>query len=557
MPSDERLALDQLPEAQPEERGAVLRGEWGVWLLPLAALFIALWVGYRAWIDAGVTVTVLFPSASGIEAGKTRVRYKEVEVGRVTAVELDPQLDQVEVTLAIHRDVAAHLKEDARFWVVRPRVTARAVTGLETLLSGTYITFDPGCNGKRLARYSGLKDPPFLAAEGGGKHFVLTSERAAPLEVGTPLYFRGLPVGEVVGAALDEVGTLRISIFVRTPYDRYVRVSSRFWVQRAVRVEVGGRGIVAEVSSGLALLQGGIAFDWLPPWGDGEVAEEGQLFPLYADERVAAHPPSPFRLVFRMRLPEGVSGLYAQTPVFFSGFEVGQVLGVMPRFDEKAERVVPEVWFEIWPDRLDLPHDEEKVKAIFAEWVQSGLRAQPKPMSLLTGQKMIDLVFAPKAAPATLAWEEGYPTFPALPAAFDEVARTVTQLATDLRDAPWKDLVSELRDAAHGLRVLLDAQDPKSAAQRLRSVLDRTDRLLAEFHQAPTEIVATLAQLRASLAALEGLVNGLATDWGESGVAREQLHAVLRSTQSAARSVELLADELSRHPESLLRGRPR
>lgn len=547
--------LTQLPEAQPATPSGAGFARWAIWLLPITALVIAFWVGYQAWRDAGVTVSVRFPTAAGIEAGKTRVRYKEVEVGRVTVVTLDPALDQVVVTLSINRDVARHLRADARFWVVKPRVTARAVTGLETLLSGAYITFDPGKNGARQSHYQGLNEPPLVSAEGGGKRFVLTSRTAAPLEVGTPLYFRGLTVGEVVGAALDPEGTLRVSVFVRAPYDEQVRVGSRFWVQQAARVEIGGRGIVAEVASGLALLHGGIAFDWRPPWGDAAQAAEGHSFPLYANAQEAENPAPEFRLIFRLRLPEGVSGLYPRTPVFFSGFEVGQVLGVLPRFDERTERVSPEVWIEVWPERLDLPKDEARVKAIFAAWVKEGLRAQPKPMSLLTGQKMIDLVFVPRAAPAELVWEGGYPTFPALPAAFDEVARTVTQLATDLRDAPWKELITELRDAAHGLRALLDAQDPHSAARQLRSVLQRTDRLLAELDRAPKAVMATLAQVRETLATLEKLTASLAEDWGDQGVPRAQLQAVLQSTQRAARAVELLAEELARHPESLIRGK--
>ena len=49
-----------------------------VWVIPLVAVIIAAGLVYKALNEKGPAITITFKSAKGLEAGKTKIKYKNV-----------------------------------------------------------------------------------------------------------------------------------------------------------------------------------------------------------------------------------------------------------------------------------------------------------------------------------------------------------------------------------------------------------------------------------------------------------------------------------------------
>jgi paraquat-inducible protein B len=225
------LEPDELPEVEVRKR----RGISLIWLIPLVAGAIAIWLGYTTLQEQGPTITVAFDDAEGLEAGKTRIMYRNVEVGLVDQVVLSEDLSHIVVTASLDKSMATHMKEGTQFWIVRPRVGLGGISGLGTLLSGAYVEFDPG-DGPPTHESIGLAEPPPITSRVPGTQFVLRTDQLGSIGRGAPVHYRSIPVGQVLGYELaDDKQGLTIKIFVDAPNDQLVGPSSRVWTRAASR----------------------------------------------------------------------------------------------------------------------------------------------------------------------------------------------------------------------------------------------------------------------------------------------------------------------------------
>src|SRR5574342_667096 len=208
-----------------------------IWIVPLFAAVVAIGIAIQRIMSEGPTITIIFKSAEGIEAGKTFVKYKDVNIGQVTAVRLSEDFGKVEVTAKIAKSAAGLMVEDAKFWVVEPRVTLSGVSGLGTLVSGNYIGFEAGKSDKPQRQFTGLEVPPIITGGQPGRQFVLKAENLGSLGIGAPVYYRRLQAGQVIAYNLERDGSaVDITVFVDAPYDRYVTPATRFWNASGVDV---------------------------------------------------------------------------------------------------------------------------------------------------------------------------------------------------------------------------------------------------------------------------------------------------------------------------------
>jgi len=254
-----------------------------VWLIPLVALAIGGWLAYKTFSEQGPTVEIRFKTAAGLEAGKTKVKFKDVDIGQVTTIDVNPDLQTVTVTAQLKYGSSDYLTENTRFWVERPRVTASRVSGLETLLSGAYIAMDPVTEGSFVRSFEGLDEPPLFTTSEPGKRFVLRSASLGSLNIGSPVYYRQIQVGQVVGYQLDEDGqAVSIELFVSAPHDVLVFSDTRFWNASGVDFSLSASGIRVDTQSFLSVLIGGVSFD-TPDTIEGgrRPAEPDEVFPLY------------------------------------------------------------------------------------------------------------------------------------------------------------------------------------------------------------------------------------------------------------------------------------
>src|SRR5574342_123813 len=192
-----------------------------IWIVPIFAAVVAIGIAIQRVMSEGPTITIVFKAAEGVEAGKTFVKYKDVNIGQVTAVKLSLDHSKVEVTAKIDKSAGDLMVADAKFWVVEPRVTLSGVSGLGTLLSGNFIGFEVGKSSKSQRRFTGLDTPPTITSSQPGRRFMLKAKDLGSLGIGSPIYYRRLQVGQVIAYDLARDGkAVQIKVFVNAPYDR-------------------------------------------------------------------------------------------------------------------------------------------------------------------------------------------------------------------------------------------------------------------------------------------------------------------------------------------------
>ena len=325
-----------------------------IWTIPLLAIAIGGWLAWDTFSKRGPTITISFVSGEGLQAGQSQLKFKDIVLGTVQSLTLAPDHTHVLVKIATTRQAEPLLSEQTIFWVVKPRLFAGNVSGLDTLLSGSYIgMLPPQAEGKRQLEFTGREDPPLLEANVPGTTFVLQANRIGSVSLGSPVFYRDISVGEVLGWDIgDMAASVSIRVFVRAPFDKYVQDQSRFWNASGVSVKLGAGGVELQLESLRAILLGGIAFDTPEDAGPVTASAAGHEFPLFSD-RDAAKAASYSRKIPAVSYFGGsVRGLEAGSEVTMHGLVVGHVTGVQLVYDPAKDTIVAPVRFEVEPERI-------------------------------------------------------------------------------------------------------------------------------------------------------------------------------------------------------------
>ena len=528
-----------------------------IWIVPITAALIGAWLVYKARVETGPTVTVTFPSAEGVVAGKTKVKYKEVEVGQVTGVALSEDLSKVVVTAALDKTLDDHLSENSRFWVVMPRFSGGTLTGLGTLLSGVYIGMEPGRKGTKQHAFVGLDSPPLVPPDTPGRHFFVTADSLGSLDIGSPIYYRQLKAGQVESFGLDESGNMvRLRVFINAPYDQYVHTGSRFWNASGISASLNAEGINVSTESLIALVFGGIAFDTPASAESSSIAGRGHVFPLFESRQAANAPQYTVKERLVMYFEDSVRGLSVGAPLELRGIKVGEVTNIELEGDARdlSFRIPVSVDYE--PGRIKLHHIDpfertmQTRKDRLQGLVNRGLRAQLKTGSLLTGQLFVDLEFFPDAAPAQIREEGGVIVFPTIPSTLAELRTSISDLLEKLHKFPFEAIGNDLKSTLRGASELTNSEDIREALKRLNETMENFEELTAQLNRntAPAleqtlhEAIATLTKARENV--LE-----------EDSAIYHELTRALTELTNAARSVRGFADYLERHPDALIKGK--
>ena len=527
-----------------------------VWLVPLIAALAAGWLGWQTLSARGPTITINFGRAEGIEAGKTKIKHNDVELGVIESLEPTADLSRVVATARMGKSAEGHLTEGTRFWIVQPRFSVEGISGLSTLLSGAYVELDPG-PGPATRHFTALDEPPVVNANEPGATYTLHARRLGSIAQGAPIYYRGIKVGQVLGTDLSDAdGSVAVRIFIRAPNDQLVHEGTRFWNASGVTLTAGSDGVKIQSESLSSVLAGGIEFA-VPAGGEsGEVAKLDAAFTLYDDAAAANDAIYTRKVRFLLHFPGAVQNLKPGSEVRMQGMRIGQVADVHIEFDAAIDRVSVPVAIEIEADRVKLLHDviaahdfEQRAHATFGRFVARGLRARLASGNLITGQKVVSLEFVPDA-PAMKMIEGGeYPEIPTLPS--DDL---------DAAIASAKDLLGSLQVTATKLNEIVSSPGVMRSVRSLDQSLANLDHITRDVRAAGagslvTELRATadsadsaLKQAKATLAVAEGALDGQRSDGGD-------LAGTIRELKTAARSVRVLADYLEAHPNSLLLGR--
>jgi paraquat-inducible protein B len=458
-----------------------------VWLVPLVAVVIGGWLVYKAISEKGPTITITFKSADGLEAGKTKIKYKDVEVGRVDSIVLSKDLSHVIVKAEFVKGSKNYLSQNTRFWVVRARVAAGGVSGLGTLFSGAYIGLDPGKPGTPATHFEGLEVPPVVTTDLPGSHFVLRASSLGSLNVGAPVYFRRIEVGQVISYQLDEDGqAVTVKVFIHDPHHALVHKNTRFWDASGLDVAIGAEGIRVDTESLVTLIVGGIAFDTPINMEPGEPAEENDIFKLYKNRESISEKTYARKKRWLLHFDSSVRGLKEGAPVELQGIQIGQVLDVNLEFDIDKESFSIPILVETEPDRImtvgKFPEGAENQK-LMDYLVSKGLRAQLQTGSLITGQLLVAIDMHPEAPPAKINWDGKYPELPTVPTIMDEITTNLTQLLKKLEKLPIEQIGNDLRDTVSGAKQLINSAELESSIKALNETLVQAQKFVAALNK--------------------------------------------------------------------------
>ncbi len=267
-----------------------------IWVVPVVALAVALWMLAREWSNHGTEITIELADASGLEPGQTALDYKGVAIGQVKKVGLAEDLGGVVVHVQLTRKAAAIAREGSQFWVVQPEIGFAGVSGLETLLTGAHLEVRPG-TGAPASRFRGLDAPPAPENAEEGRAFLLRTDRLGGLQVRAPVFYRDIKVGEVEAARLaDDATGVVVRIRVQRPYTDLVRATTRFWNAGGAALQFSLFGGSAQKKSLQSIITGAIGF--ATPEEPAAAAADGAQFPLAKDpedEWLKWHPAIPIK----------------------------------------------------------------------------------------------------------------------------------------------------------------------------------------------------------------------------------------------------------------------
>jgi paraquat-inducible protein B len=529
-----------------------------IWIIPLLAALVAIGIAIQRVRSEGPTITITFKVANDIEAGKTFIKYKDVRIGLVTAVELSADYSKVVVKAKIAKHAQGLMVADAKFWVVEPRINLSGVSGLNTLLSGNYIGFEAGKSEEEERNFVGLDDPPFIPGE-NGRRFVLKADTLGSLGVGAPVYYRRISVGQVSAYSLAADGkSVDINVYINAPYNKFVTAETRFWNASGIDVSLGADGLSVRTESIVSVLAGGLAFDTPDFVSAAPPAAAGAAFTLYRDRAIAMKQPDSGERRYVLYFNESVRGLSLGAPVTLFGLQVGEVTDIGLTFDAAMATFRPRVLVTFFPDRvigrlsagqrastdkkINQQTPEAHIRMLRRVVDEQGLRGQLRTGSLLTGELFVAFEYYPNLPKPKIDWSKEPLELPVIPGNLANLEAKVASILTKVDNMPLNAIAVEVKNALATLdQTLKDAS----------TLVNRVDAQLVP------EGTRTLEEMRRAIGSADHVLKSTdATLFGKDSPAPQDLRDTLQEVTRAARSVRVLVDYLQRHPEMLIRGKP-
>lgn len=515
-----------------------------VWIVPLIAVIAAGFLAVRSYLRDGPTIHITFDTADGIEAGKSEVRYKNVPVGRVTRVDLSPDHQHIIATINLTSGGAVVGAKDSRFWVERPRIGVGGVSGLGTLLSGAFIGVDVGTSKDKATKFIGLERPPGVTNDQHGTRYRLTTNNAGSLAPQSPVYFQRQGVGSVLSVDLAKDGrAIEMEIFVANPYDKFVTQSTVFWNASGLDVTLDASGLRLNTESLATVVAGGIEFgprDGVPATPP---ANENTRFALYTDHRHAMAKPDADPLALEMRFDEPIRGTATGVNVELEGIHIGEIVDIIPDYDEATKSFHFNARATVYPDRLGPAYKKLSAEGArkgltgpqtLQTLVDRGLRAQVKSSNILTGAYYIDLAFDPAAKPVKVELKDGTWIVPTQRGGTEQMLQKVSDILAKVDRIPFEQIGGDVSNTARAASSLLGHLDT--------NVMPAMQGVMARAETAMGALKDSLTALRDNVAAPDSAI-------------QETTRSTLEQVERAAFSLRTLADYLSAHPESLIRGR--
>lgn len=537
-----------------------------VWLIPLITALIGGWLVVKTISDQGPRIEISFQTAEGIEAGKTKIKYKEIEIGVVERVAFSRDFSSVLLHVAMNKGTEHFLGRGTKFWVVKPRLSLRGASGLSTLLSGAYIEIEPG-EGDPQVHFKGLDKPPVVRGEVAGTKLMLVAGHLGSIDTGSPIYYQGILAGEVLGWELgNDKKSIFIHVFVKAPYNRLIRGNTKFWNISGINLSMDAEGVSLRTESLASLLYGGIAFETPEQSEPSQTDISGLAFTLFDDYEHITEAAFVKKMTCVLYFDGSVRGLVKGAPVEFKGIKVGEVTEIRLEFSREKGRFEIPVLIEMAPGRFLGESPDILPEKALEELIQKGLRARLQTGSLLTGQLFVELDMHPTTPAALRKKGHQYLELPTIPGQMDQMLTSVGTILAKMESLEIDQMGTALLATLQGARKVMDG------AGRIIST--------PEMETAVSDFMAALSSLKQILQKLDQRVEPIAMNLenaigaGEHALekAREtmvlldqaldpnaplQFHLIELSGElsETARSIRALVDMLERNPNAVIFGK--
>ena len=539
-----------------------------IWIIPILSVLIAGFLVWRSFASNGPEITVVFDTADGMTSGQTQLKNKAVVLGTVQNISLTEDLRHVKVRIRMNSGTNDMLTDRARFWVVRPRINGASITGLETLMSGAYIAFDPGLEGvdigktKHMTTFQGLEAPPGVRSDQPGRTYTLVAPSIGSIGQGAPVFFRDVDVGEVLGYTMPPGGRgpILIQVFIREPYDRYLRTDTRFWNVSGVQVGFGAGGLKVQLQSLQALFSGGVAFG-LPRDEDGSStaseAPADTVFKLYDSKEDADSAGYHERVPLATYVTSSVKGLTAGSQVTMFGIQIGSVTSVKLDLDQKAGHPRVRIGMQIQPERVldakDIKHGA--LTDMFKTLVANGLRASTDSASFLTGETMISLNFVKNPPPATTSMEGQTLVIPGQAGGMNGIMDSLSTVASRLSAMPFEQIGVNANNLLANADKTLTSLEIKQSLASLKVSMQNLQDMSTQLRKGVGPLMQRLPEMTNQLDQTIQNANRLLASYGGNSDFHRNLQSMVLQLGQTARSLRFLSDFLTNHPSALISGR--
>lgn len=513
-----------------------------IWLIPLLALLVALWMVWQESRGAGPQIEVLISDAEGLEAGKTPVRVRNVDVGLVTEISLNDDMSAAVLSIEMNENTQRMLAVDSQFWVVKPRIGRQGISGLSTILSGAYLRLQPGDAEQTKTRFQALEEPPVTPQQTPGRRITLTSSVNSAVVVGDAVQYSGLSVGQVEKVDFNvDNRSMQYQVFIEQPYDKLLTENTRFWLQSGLSLRWSANGLDVSLGSIESLLGAGINFGVPEGQPSGPPVAENRTFELFPSAEAARQQGFVNGIDYVILLDESVAGLAEGAPVQFKGVRVGTVLKVPLRWhptdDDKAPLKQIPVLVRYEPERMDglVPNTRiDYWRQRLPELFEQGLRANIRASNLLTNTLFVDLRFYPQADALQTETFAGYPVMPSMVSDFSRLEEKLNQLLDKFNGLALEQSLAEFTEAMRATEQ--SAEQIEKLASAVADVVQQPG-----MQQLPQLLQQNFKQLQQLLSSLD-----------EGSQTRQQLQRTLSNIEQVTRDLKPFVEQLREQPNSLI-----
>ena len=528
---EEKIAADIAPLAKVSK----------IWTIPIVALLLGLWMIYYHYVNLGSLITINFHTGTGIDAGKTRIKIKNVEIGRVEQLDLKTDLEGVTVTARIYKQYVFLLKEDSEFWVVRPRIGKGGFSGISTLVSGAYIEMSPGQKGSDEDEFDGLEQAPITPSGTAGLHLTLSSRDGSSFNEGDPILFQGIEVGRIENVYVNfKDRIIYYNAFIQSPYDKLVTTNTKFWKVSGLQINVSAEGIHFQTGTLETLISGGVTFDVPKDMPRGDVVTDRTDFTIYPNRDAIFDSRFKTGIQYILLFKESIRGLKPGASVEYRGIKLGTVTRTDVEYPEienvlYQDTLIP-VMITIEPARLGYSDDDSviaNVKTIMASLIKKGLRGGLATGNLLTGTKFIELKYD-ESVPNQLSKFDKYLVIPTLAGQFSQIMTKFSGLMDKLNNLPMESFLSTTKNTAAQLTQTL--QSFSTTSQDLSLLLQQfKNQKLVKNINTSLQSIATLSQ-----------------SYAEGSKTHQEIRATIINLKKSLQQLQPLLMQLNNKPNSLI-----